>query len=50
MDGIIEIIGSIFDVLFQKELLGIPLGVWGISGFVLSIVFSFITGKKGDKS
>ena len=46
MDTIVDALSSFFGILVDTNVLGMPILVWAIIPVVLSLVISFLKGKK----
>ena len=46
METVVDILSNLFDILFDTQILGMPILVWAIIPVVLGLVISFLKGKK----
>lgn len=46
MQTVVDILSNLFGILFDTQILGMPILVWAIIPVVLGLVISFLKGKK----
>lgn len=46
MEIVVDILNNLFGILFDIQILGMPILVWAIMPVVLGLIISFLKGKK----
>lgn len=49
MESVVDIIISLFNILFEFKILNISIVIWAVIPVVIGIIVSFIKGDKNEK-